>query len=612
MNAILAYFSKTKEKLSYSQLIFIIVFLCLFPKIYIGLDVTDFGFHIMQQKKIVSEGFKSLYFNPFFPLTDYLSGAWIYFTQPLGLIGIRLGGVFVYSFSSAILIELFEPYIKDKRLLLVSILAVTLFILYYSGPALYMHYYNVPMLISLFFIAHNFSFYKNPTILKACFIGFCIPLLFFIRFTLIGMGVLPMIGFIINSKPKKLQLICLLYGIAFITFFVLLFVIYSNGIYFFKVFIESLNPPDSNQAITSILQLYMAQAVLALKQLLGVGLVCFCLYLINKKAGALILFFYFLVRSLTTIVWALQNPPCKANDKLINQIWNFLPDFFKKQHHLRNLEAGLFFAALLLVSYLMLSLFFNKKRTKEIRKELLFLYLSGLILPILLFLGSSDGLVRIVYGCGIVFILLVILSQDYFYPKPHFFYFIVSFALIFMYGIYHENYRDTVKFSKFDQFTDSPLKGIITYAPRKKVLVELLNAMSQYANKNDYIIAYHYIPMLYYISETRPLFDFCWPCLADRYIKNELIKLENKPLPKLIVKAKFDANDFSWPNISMNTKGQFDKKIEMLERGLKERYAPVLVWSNSAFDIFLPQKIHNDTLLGSPKDVGLSSSYNDK
>jgi len=140
------------------------------------------------------------------------------------------------------------------------------------------------------------------------------------------------------------------------------------------------------------------------------------------------------------------------------------------------------------------------------------------------------------------------------------------------------------------------LRGILTTKERAAALNEMLQESAKYVRPNDYMIAYQCMPMLNYITQTRPYMRNSYPWLYEaETFKTELYKSfeETKVLPVVIMqKMKTIGGSSNWPDPSPEDVSVYEKKNVKRNEYMNEfmqanNYKEV--WSNNVFRIFVPQ-----------------------
>ncbi|WP_296380972.1 hypothetical protein [Winogradskyella sp.] len=239
------------------------------------------------------------------------------------------------------------------------------------------------------------------------------------------------------------------------------------------------------------------------------------------------------------------------------------------------------------------------------------LSLLALIMMMFLPLGSDGGIHNVGYVCiWLSFPLFLYMMEENFnwehknisfkklgLPKviPLL---IIGFFILKAYKISKEAYFDIGnRFYKTYTINNDLAKGVYTTKERAKVFNELLPALQDYIKKDDYLLAYDKIPMVNFLTETRPYMYNSWVWVYDGVMfQKQLDRAEDEigVLP-IVVQQKFETIvAFSEPvldymseekeeNYKYN-KGRVIAMNDFLERNNYE-----IVWSNTHFNIYKPK-----------------------
>ena len=131
------------------------------------------------------------------------------------------------------------------------------------------------------------------------------------------------------------------------------------------------------------------------------------------------------------------------------------------------------------------------------------------------------------------------------------------------------------------------LKGIRTTEARAAVIDELLPVLQTYVQEGDELLAYDSIPMIHFITKTRPYLRNPWPVL---YLPGEFGKAlaeqeKARPLPVVLL-TKSNPRTPSWPK---NTNVHENPDTKLLQDFLS-RNGYTVVWESSAFIIMIMEK----------------------
>ncbi|WP_299890746.1 hypothetical protein [uncultured Lacinutrix sp.] len=147
-------------------------------------------------------------------------------------------------------------------------------------------------------------------------------------------------------------------------------------------------------------------------------------------------------------------------------------------------------------------------------------------------------------------------------------------------------------------------KGIYTTERRAEITNDLLLNLEKYVKPNDYLLTYDKIPMVHFLTKTRPYMYNSWIWIYDSYsFEKKLKKAEEEiKIYPVVVTQKFETTrNFSEPipeylaeNLT-NTKGYINaydaKKNKTMNTFLKENEYEI-VWSNAYFNILKTKKTY--------------------
>ena len=219
---------------------FFSIFFLYFPLIFFGLDMTDQGFHLTNQDLANSIHLDYIKINPFWWFSDIIGGLWISLTEPLGLLGARLGFVLLYASMGAITIKIISLAFKINR---VSIFAIIVMSTLAKNGTMLIDYDSFPsflVILLCFFYLKSYLYQDQKK--YAVFTGIIFTLLIFSRMPAISVISIPLFALILCvflQKDKvlsfiKLHNIMILSSLScFSLFFV--YLIYNGSIQeFFK------------------------------------------------------------------------------------------------------------------------------------------------------------------------------------------------------------------------------------------------------------------------------------------------------------------------------------------------------------------------------------------
>lgn len=137
-------------------------------------------------------------------------------------------------------------------------------------------------------------------------------------------------------------------------------------------------------------------------------------------------------------------------------------------------------------------------------------------------------------------------------------------------------------------------KGIYTTEERAKVINELLPQLQEHVQPNDALLAYQSLPMLHFLTETKPYLRNPWVWIYDGEIFENQLKEAQKHTDKLpvVVVQKFETlSEFSAPIPDYFSEEREDtysysaQRTKAMNAFLKANDYK-LVWSNAYFNIY--------------------------
>ena len=216
-------------------------------------------------------------------------------------------------------------------------------------------------------------------------------------------------------------------------------------------------------------------------------------------------------------------------------------------------------------------------------------------------LGSSNGMRNSVYGVWLALpsVVLILMNSKYYLPihpalnklDTNFLvkFGIVSITLLSLMSAYSYTYRDSkIRASMKHQIDHELLHGVFTTQPRAEVVNELLHEVSSVVGKQDTLLVYNEIPLVHYLTHTKPWLNNPWPMLFTPEKIEGLIKVkeEKNQIPSYVVRATGNTTNRDWPS-GTRTFGRQDRKDEsrMLLNQFVERHNYKLLWENSYFQV---------------------------
>ncbi|NRD20742.1 hypothetical protein HNV08_11840 [Winogradskyella eckloniae] len=172
---------------------------------------------------------------------------------------------------------------------------------------------------------------------------------------------------------------------------------------------------------------------------------------------------------------------------------------------------------------------------------------------------------------------------------------VLAFLMLKSYHISQQSYFDSGSRLHKTFAINSPLaKGIYTTERRANIINDLLMNLDKYVAKDDYLMIYDKIPMLHFLTVTKPYMYNPWVWIYDYNSFEKKLNKAEKEISKLpiVVQQKFDTfYEFSEPiddymsTEKQNTNAHSNERNAIMNAFL-ERNHYTIVWSNAYFNIF--------------------------
>ncbi|WP_299556119.1 glycosyltransferase family 39 protein [Seonamhaeicola sp.] len=181
----------------------------------------------------------------------------------------------------------------------------------------------------------------------------------------------------------------------------------------------------------------------------------------------------------------------------------------------------------------------------------------------------------------------------------------VTFLTAKAYNVSGEAYFDHgSRLKKTYAINNTLAKGVYTKERRANIVNELLLHIDDYVKPDDYLLVYDKVPMLHFLTKTKPYMYNPWVWIYDHHsFKKKLLYAEEHILKyPVIVQQKFETIwSFSEPipeylsedfNNDKNLINAYDAKKNKVMNDFLSRNDYKIVWSNDYFNIYQTQKYH--------------------
>jgi len=163
-----------------------------------------------------------------------------------------------------------------------------------------------------------------------------------------------------------------------------------------------------------------------------------------------------------------------------------------------------------------------------------------------------------------------------------------TFSLITAFQMTYRDSRD--RLAMVYSVNQTHLSDVFTTKDRAVVVQQLVDALPHYVKKDDYVIAFGNIPMIYYLTQTRPYLDNPWPetFAPDQFSEHLNQSFADKPSLPVIVLANYDTRSIDWPT----DKHPIEDKNYSLCMAILEKFVTAhsyrVGWTNDFFTILTP------------------------
>jgi hypothetical protein len=235
-------------------------------------------------------------------------------------------------------------------------------------------------------------------------------------------------------------------------------------------------------------------------------------------------------------------------------------------------------------------------------KSIILLNSASLIIMFLLPLGSDFGVRNMGSNCIWLGTFVAIFHvyrfiNDQIQQKKNDAYLILLLVLYILYighGLYmvsRNAYFDSgSRFEKCYQANNSKFT-VYTSEPKAKAIDELLAALDPFVQKNDYLFAFESLPMIHYLTETKPYLGNLWPwTLMPSNFNRRLEKAVVSKLLPVVLREKFHPIGGNWILSTSTNNNYYNKeRMNLFEKFLIENNYQV-AWENKLFVIYVSEQ----------------------
>ena len=553
-----------------------------------GFDITDTGYNLNNQWALIN-GWSEYSWGVVW-LSDLIGGAWLYLTQSLGLYGAHLGWSLLLGLKGLLVCWLLNQYIYPFMALFVSVLTGIIMV---PGRLKIIYYSN---LSPLFLMLTGFLFIKlvnaksKASIWLYIGVGLSMAASFHTRFpSIIALIFFPILsiclGFVFQKDQVrnlfKRNLLFILSSLFFSILLLLPIVIsgnwseYSQNFYELFGLIDGL-PQQAEHTTSHLLMTYKSHFLwkfeyTCLFMLMVAAFIGIWKYLKDKLDSQKINYSLLILAIIYWSIYYWQIPGLENAFRVMVGVSITLMSFSY-------------------IAYILLR--HKKNNTSYIQILSMITFLS---IGYICFAGSNTGFLSLAEGfwLALPFSLLTFLGLNQQNDRGKVNKSLLLLVILLPLAVqsyfirlkspYRDYFRrDLMTF----EFEHPKLQNIHSLEGRVKSVNELMVQLSALTEPGDHILAYNDIPMVHYLTETKPYLMNTWPNIqGPEVVKYYLTKPQVAKLPKVIVRSLTNTQSSTWGNgqrIPVHNQLHFDGTLE-IDKWITEVADYKIFWSNSDF-----------------------------
>lgn len=562
-----------------------------------GFDVCDDGFVLTFYQQFFNAP-SSVEYNFVYWFAGLIGGLWYELFPSGGLIWFRLLTIIINTSSFVIAYTIFKPLIGSR--LSVLGICVALFVNDFGFLTFYHNQLTILLLlISVYFILKGI---KTNHYLSIIFSGFFIGLCVFTRLTNATLFSLVLVfpashyisGITIVSSLKKVFSFCLGILVGFGLILVLLLLLGQQTIMLNALMslVDLGNTNGSSHGFSKLISIYVYDFKFLFKSLIKFVLLLLFFIITTKLTSKrkVLNILMLLVNFVLFFYWF------KNGNIFVVYVMAYIGAFFvlidkQAENTLRMLSLMSILALTFLVMGSAGAIFSSGYMCVWLSTPLFFYYFYKLDV-VFTSLGNNKFCHLYKVDRKALNTMVIVLFLSFFLAKA--------------YNISKEAYFD--KGNRLDKtytINSKLAKNIYTKKRRAEIINELLVNLKPLVKKDDYLLAYDNIPMIHFLTETKPYMYNSWVWIYDSTTFEKKLNLAQNEIPELpvLIQQKFNVIwSFSEPidgylNTDLSTtddlsKRDVIKKNKILNTFIKNNNYQI-VWSNNYFNILKTSKLED-------------------
>lgn len=580
-----------------NYILFIIIFIFELIFIFQGIDVTDTGYCLVNQVSAFSfpvelnslDPTELISVDPMIFLTDFIGGFWLSLIDKPSLLWARLGGVLVFALNAAIIFSILSNHFERKKVF-IAVLVSTIFLTCWPGYYILDYYYIPAFLINIeFWIMNKVIMQRGENRFHNFLLGFMVIAIVLSRIPLFLIASIPIALFVyslikgVNLRIYRIKAIPFFLGILFAAlFFGIIYWILGvwNGffLYIFSQIFDSISGNtayiDQTYTMYSLIRTYLFDYIYAAMGMIGLCILFYIIYLIKSRFGSICAWIYTLFITFGAIIFMLyQTAYIDIFCRLI-------------------LKSAIGIIIIISLTYVTANTGFSKNKIVK------FFLFAGIIVMVVTPAGSNIGIINSYNGMWLILPLAILCGfQLKTSTKKQLIcsifstmnYVLVSLLIISLFFHSTNVYRDDLnRFNLNTEFSCPGLHGIYSTPDRVKAVDGIVAIIDEFSDKNDKLLLFNSIPLIYYLTETRPALGNPWPDLFPLdMIKSSMKRIENDgAYPKLFIYAKMHTGNTNWPNCNLSEAEIGGERLAYLKYELINKSNYSLLWENDLFAIY--------------------------
>ena len=244
--------------------------------------------------------------------------------------------------------------------------------------------------------------------------------------------------------------------------------------------------------------------------------------------------------------------------------------------------------------------------TDRKNKSIILLNAASLIVMFFMPLGSDVGVLNMGYYsvwlptfAAVAHVYRFIQYRIQKNDKSYRVFFIVFYVLYCVYGLYvvsrNAYYDRGARWEKLYR-ADNDKFTVFTSKDKAQAMNVLLSELGKYVHKGDYLFCFESLPMIHYLTETKPYIGnpWVWGYDANNFIRHLEQSVETIPLPVVVRQKCQPMAEGYWtvPYVSPpgNPLATNEKKLEFFEKFL-DGNGYTIAWENDLFQIYIPPNL---------------------